>query len=98
MTNFEVDFLASPMDGRTSHIHQITKFRPYDNYDPIRLTENKSVRVDWISNVKINGIVVWEDAEIQFPSLKATFLVWIPTMWIQKIISETNLCMASLLV
>ncbi|HSN96289.1 MAG TPA: hypothetical protein VLR10_03795, partial [Nitrososphaeraceae archaeon] len=24
LTNFEVDFLASPMDGRTPHIHQIT--------------------------------------------------------------------------
>jgi hypothetical protein len=41
MTNFEVDFLASPMDGRSPHIHQITNFRPYDNEDPIRLTEDK---------------------------------------------------------
>jgi hypothetical protein len=64
MTNFEVDFLASPMDGRSPHIHQITNFRPYDNEDPIRLTEDKSVRVDGISDVKINGMVVWEDAEI----------------------------------
>ena len=64
MTNFEVDFLASPMAGRSPHIHQITKFRPYDNEDPIRLTEDKSVRVDGISDVKINGMVVWEDAEI----------------------------------
>jgi hypothetical protein len=64
MTNFEVDFLASPMDGRSPHIHQITNFRPYDNEDPIRLTEDISVRVDGISDVKINGMVVWEDAEI----------------------------------
>ena len=64
ITNFEVDFLASPMDGRTPHIHQITNFRPYDNEDPIRLTEDKSVRVDGISDVKINGMVVWEDAKI----------------------------------
>jgi hypothetical protein len=64
MTNFEVDFLASPMDGRTPHIHQITNFRPYDSEDPIRLTEDKSVRVDGISDVKINGMVVWEDAKI----------------------------------
>ena len=64
MTNFEVDFLASPMDGRSPHIHQITNFRPYDNEDPIRLTEDISVRVDGISDVKINGMFVWEDAEI----------------------------------
>ena len=64
MTNFEVDFLASPMDGRTPHIHQITNFRPYDSEDPIRLTEDKSVRVDGISDLKINGMVVWEDAKI----------------------------------
>jgi hypothetical protein len=64
MTNFEVDFLASPMDGSSPHIHQITNFRLYDNEDPIRLTEDKSVRVDGISDVKINGMVVWEDAEI----------------------------------
>jgi hypothetical protein len=59
MTNFEVDFLASPMDGSSPHIHQITNFRSYDNEDPIRLTEDKSVRVDGISDVKINGMVVW---------------------------------------
>jgi hypothetical protein len=64
MTNFEIDFLASPMDGRTPHIHQITNFRQYDNKDPIRLTEDKSVIVDGISDVKINGMVVWEDAKI----------------------------------
>ena len=56
--------MASPLDGRSPHIHQITNFRPYDNEDPIRLTEDKSVRVDGISDVKINGIVVWEDPEI----------------------------------
>jgi hypothetical protein len=31
MTNFEVDFLASPMDGSSPHIHQITNFRSLDH-------------------------------------------------------------------
>jgi hypothetical protein len=64
MTNFEVDFLASPMDGRTPHIHQITNFRPYDNEDPIGLTEDESITIDGIADIKINGMVVWEDADI----------------------------------
>ena len=64
LTNFEVDFLASPMDGRTPHIHQITNFRPYDNEDSIRLTEDESIMIDGIADIKINGIVIWEDADI----------------------------------
>jgi hypothetical protein len=63
LTNFEVNFLASPMDGRTPHIHQITNFRPYDNEDSIRLTEDESLTIDGIADIKINGIVVWEDVD-----------------------------------
>jgi hypothetical protein len=63
LTNFEVDFLASPMDGRTPHIHQITNFRPYDNEDSIRLTEDESIMIDGIADIKIDGIVVWEDVD-----------------------------------
>lgn len=64
LTNFEVNFLASPMDGRTPHIHQITNFRPYDNVDPIGLTEDESISIEGIADIKLNGMVVWEDAEI----------------------------------
>jgi hypothetical protein len=60
LTNFEVNFLASPMDGRTPHIHQITNFRPYDNEDSIRLTEDESLTIDGIADIKIDGIVVWD--------------------------------------
>ena len=64
LTNFEVDFLASPMDGLTPHIHQITNFRPYDNQDSIRLTEDESIMIDGIVDIKIHGIVIWEDADM----------------------------------
>lgn len=64
VTNFEVDFLASPMDGRTPHIHQITNFRPYDNEDPIRLAEDESIAINGIADIKINGMIVWKDADI----------------------------------
>src|ERR671924_84049 len=40
ITEFAVNFLASPMDGSKPHIHQITAFRPYDNSgEPIALTK-----------------------------------------------------------
>src|SRR5215204_5367641 len=31
VTDFAVNFLASPMDGSKPHIHQITDFRPYND-------------------------------------------------------------------
>lgn len=64
LTNFEVSFLASPMDGLTPHIHQIINLRPYNNEDPIRLTEDESMTVNGIADIKINGMVVWEDADV----------------------------------
>jgi hypothetical protein len=52
------------MDGRTPHIHQIINLRPYNNEDPIRLTEDESMTVNGIADIKINGMVVWEDADV----------------------------------
>jgi hypothetical protein len=37
MTNFGVNFLASPMDGGRTHVHQITNFKPYSDEQPITL-------------------------------------------------------------
>ena len=52
------------MDDRTPHIHQITNFRPNDNEDLSRLTEEESMKIDGIADIKINGMVVWKDADI----------------------------------
>jgi hypothetical protein len=41
ITNFDVNFLASPMDGRRPHIHQITNFESYSDEEPIVLTVEK---------------------------------------------------------
>jgi len=64
MTNFGINFLASPMDGSKPHIHQITRFKPYANENPIELTEDGNLIVNGTADVKINGIVVWKGADI----------------------------------
>ena len=64
ITNFNVDFAASPMDGRGPHIHQITDFNPYDNEQPIVLPEEESVMINGTADIRINGIVIWERADI----------------------------------
>ena len=64
VTNFGANFAASPMDGRGPHIHQITDFNPYDNEQPIVLPEEESVMINGTADIRINGIVIWERADI----------------------------------
>jgi hypothetical protein len=76
VTNFAVNFLASPMDGSRPHIHQITNFKPYDNNRPIRLSEDKSVIINGTADIKINGMVVWDSADISISISKGnTFYI-----------------------
>jgi hypothetical protein len=63
MTNFGVNFLASPMDGGKPHIHQITNFRPYTDEQPIVLAQGKNLSVNGTADIKINGRIIW-DADI----------------------------------
>ena len=63
ITEFAVSFLASPMDGSKPHIHQITDFRPYDNVERVTLTTDNNLSVNGTANIKINGILVWENAD-----------------------------------
>ncbi|MGI8834987.1 MAG: hypothetical protein ACR2IS_20440 [Nitrososphaeraceae archaeon] len=44
----------------TTNIHQITSFRPYNNEDQIRLTEDESITVDGIADINIKGAIIWE--------------------------------------
>jgi hypothetical protein len=62
ITNFDVNFLASPMDGRRPHIHQITSFKPHTNEEPIVLTEDNSLTMNGTADIKINGMVIWNNA------------------------------------
>jgi hypothetical protein len=64
MTNFIVNFLASPVDGSRPHIHQITNFKPYSNEQPITLAQAKNLLVNGTADIKINGIIIWHNAGI----------------------------------
>ena len=69
VTNFEANFLASPMDGSMGHIHQITNFSANeDDGDGIILltSDNNSnnLSINGTADIKINGITIWNDAEV----------------------------------
>jgi len=63
ITNFAVDFLASPMDGTKPHMHQISNFKS-TNKKSIELTSNGTSLINGTADIKINGQVVWKDAHI----------------------------------
>jgi hypothetical protein len=76
VTNFAVDFLASPMDGGRPHIHQITNFKPYANEEPNVLTEDKSFAVNGTADIKMNGMTVWDTADVSLSISKGnTFYI-----------------------
>jgi hypothetical protein len=64
ITNFGINFLASPMDGSKPHIHQITRFKPYADEKPIELTGDGNLEVNGTADIKINGLIVWEGADL----------------------------------
>jgi hypothetical protein len=65
ITNFAVNFLASPMDRSKGHIHQITNFKPDNNNGKaIELTPDNSLSVNGTADIKVNGVVIWNDAHI----------------------------------
>lgn len=79
VTEFAVNFLASPMDGSKPHIHQITDFRPYDNSEePIALTRDYSLSVNGTADIKINGVTVWEDADVSISISKGNTFIFDP--------------------
>jgi hypothetical protein len=79
VTEFAVNFLASPMDGSKPHIHQITDFRPYDNsVEPIALTRDYSLSVTGTADIKINGVTVWEDADVSISISKGNTFIFDP--------------------
>jgi len=67
VTNFETNFLASPMDGSMGHIHQITNFSANKN-EMIQLTpdNNNSLSINGTADIKINGITIWKDVDLSF--------------------------------
>jgi hypothetical protein len=65
ITNFEANFLASPMDGSMGHIHQITNFSANKN-EMIQLTpdNNNSLSINGTADIKINGKTIWNNVDL----------------------------------
>ena len=65
ITNFEANFLASPMDGSMGHIHQITNFSANEN-EMIQLTpdNNNSLSINGTADIKINGKTIWNNVDL----------------------------------
>ena len=65
VTNFEANFLASPMDGSRGHIHQITNFSANEN-EMIQLTpdNNNSLSINGTADIKINGKTIWNNVDL----------------------------------
>jgi hypothetical protein len=69
VTNFEANFLASPMDGSMGHIHQITNFSANEEDGgviilPTSDNNSNSLSINGTADIKINGITIWNDAEV----------------------------------
>lgn len=78
VTDFAVQFIASPMDGSRPHVHQITDFRPYNNEKSITLTEDNSSSVNGTADIKINDTVVWEKADVSISISKGNIFIFDP--------------------
>ena len=64
VTNFEANFLASPMDGSTGHIHQITNFSTNENIMNQLTPDNNSLSVNGTADIKINGKTIWNNVDL----------------------------------
>ena len=74
VTNFSTNFLASPMDGSQSHIHQITNFK-LDNGSQktiVQLTPDNSLSVNGTADIKINGQTIWNNVDISISISKGS--------------------------
>jgi hypothetical protein len=69
VTNFETNFLASPIDGSMGHIHQITNFSENEEDRgmiilPTSDNNSNSLSINGTADIKINGITIWNDVGI----------------------------------
>ena len=78
VTNFTLNLLASPMDGSTPHIHQITNFRPNNNVEPITLAEDNSVSINGMVDIMENAILAWGNADVSISISKSNTFIFDP--------------------
>jgi hypothetical protein len=83
VTNFEANFLASPMDGSMGHIHQITNFSENEEDRgmiilPTSDNNGNSLSINGTADIKINGITIWNDAGISITISKGNTITIYP--------------------
>jgi hypothetical protein len=70
VTNFETNFLASPMDGSMEHIHQIINFSENEDAKGMIIlptsdnNSSNSLSINGTADIKINGITIWNNAKV----------------------------------
>jgi hypothetical protein len=79
VTNFETNFLASPMDGSMGHIHQITNFSENrEDGDIIILSTSdnniNSLLINGTADIKINGLTIWNESGISIMISKGNII------------------------
>ena len=60
ITNFTSEFYTGPANGANNHTHQLTNLRIQDD-KPVQLSDDGSVQISGLSDVKTNGKVAWKD-------------------------------------
>jgi hypothetical protein len=78
VTDLAIKFIASPMDGSRPHVHRITDFRPYNNEEPIALTDDNNLSVNGTADIQINDAVVWENADVSISISKGNTFTFDP--------------------
>jgi hypothetical protein len=78
VVDFAIKFIASPMEGSRPNVHQITNFRPYNNEEPIRLTDDNSLSTNGTADIKINDAVVWKNADVSTSISKGSTFTFDP--------------------
>ncbi|HEY7108227.1 MAG TPA: hypothetical protein VH415_02245 [Nitrososphaeraceae archaeon] len=71
VANFAANFIASPIDGSRPHTHQIMNFRS-NNDDAIVLLQGNNASINGKVDIKINGVNVWEGADIEIQILNGS--------------------------
>jgi hypothetical protein len=70
ITNFTSEFYTGPVNGATNHTHQLTNLRIQDE-KPVQLSDDGSVQISGLSDVKTNGKVAWKDVPTTISISKA---------------------------
>lgn len=62
VSSFEADFVAAPVEGSASHIHELVNLVVKDA-KPIQLASNGNASIVGTIDVKLNGINYWNDVK-----------------------------------